>query len=71
MEQTIRAVRLRPVRVPLKRALPTRVGSFTEWTFLLIDLETDPCHRLRSDVNGNGSADGEDIRPFMTALLGV
>jgi mandelate racemase len=36
----ITGIRVRPARVPLRRALNTRVGRFTHGPFLLIDLET-------------------------------
>ena len=40
-ELAIEEVRLRPVRVPLARGLATRVGIFSEWQFVLIDVRTD------------------------------
>jgi mandelate racemase len=38
---TIRNVRARPVRVPLKRPIVSRVGMFRDWPIILIDLETN------------------------------
>lgn len=38
---TVRSVRARPVLVPLKRAIVSRVGLFDDWPLILIDLETD------------------------------
>ncbi|HJZ34056.1 MAG TPA: hypothetical protein VKF35_23265, partial [Hyphomicrobiaceae bacterium] len=35
----ITGIRMRPVRVPLRRVLNTRVGRFTHGPFLAIDLE--------------------------------
>jgi mandelate racemase len=39
MEIEVSGIRVRPVRVPLRRTLNTRVGRFTHGPFLLIDLE--------------------------------
>jgi len=38
---TVRNVRARPVLVPLKRPIVSRVGVFQEWPIILIDLETN------------------------------
>lgn len=38
---TIRSVRARPVLVPLKRPIVSRVGLFADWPLILIDLETN------------------------------
>jgi len=38
---------------------------------VLLDMDSDPAHRLaRSDVNADGSANGNDIQLFMAALIG-
>jgi len=36
---------------------------------VLMGADADPDHELRSDLNGDGVADGEDISPFVIALL--
>lgn len=38
---TVRDIRARPVLVPLKRPIVSRVGLFTDWPLILIDLETN------------------------------
>lgn len=38
---TVKSVRVRPVLVPLKRPIVSRVGSFRDWPLILIDLETN------------------------------
>ncbi len=38
---TLKAVQVRPVVVPLKRAVVSKVGCFDEWPMLLIDLHTE------------------------------
>ncbi len=38
---TIRSVTVRPVLVPLKRPIAAKVGAFTDWPLVLIDLETE------------------------------
>jgi mandelate racemase len=38
---TVRSVRARPVLVPLKRPIVSRVGLFSDWPLILIDLETN------------------------------
>jgi mandelate racemase len=38
---TVRNVRARSVRVPLKRPIVSRVGLFAQWPIILIDLETN------------------------------
>ncbi len=38
---TLRHVRVRPVLVPLKRPVTSKVGSFREWPLILIDLYTN------------------------------
>jgi mandelate racemase len=38
---TIRSVRVRPVLVPLRRPIVSRVGHFDEWPLVLVDIETD------------------------------
>lgn len=38
---TVRGVRARPVLVPLKRPIVSRVGLFNDWPLILIDLETN------------------------------
>lgn len=38
---TYRSVRARPVVVPLRRKVVSRVGHFDQWPLILIDLETD------------------------------
>ena len=38
---TVRNIRARPVRVPLKRPIVSRVGLFRDWPMILIDLETN------------------------------
>jgi mandelate racemase len=37
---TVRGVRARPVLVPLKRPIVSRVGLFQDWPLVLVDLET-------------------------------
>ena len=37
---TVKHVRARPVRLPLKRPIVSRVGLFRDWPLILIDLET-------------------------------
>ena len=37
---TVKALRARPVRLPLKRPIVSRVGEFRHWPLILIDLET-------------------------------
>ncbi len=37
---TVRGVRARPVLIPLKRPIVSRVGLFHDWPLILIDLET-------------------------------
>ncbi|MEO8630772.1 MAG: enolase C-terminal domain-like protein [Betaproteobacteria bacterium] len=41
MQLTLKSVRARPVLVPLKRAVMSRVGLFTEWPLILIDVYTN------------------------------
>jgi mandelate racemase len=38
---TLKSVRVRPVVVPLKRAVVSKVGSFQDWPLILIDLYTN------------------------------
>lgn len=38
---TLRSVRVRPVSVPLRRPVVSKVGLFDQWPILLIDLETE------------------------------
>ena len=38
---TLKDVRARPVIVPLKRPIVSRVGLFEQWPLILIDLETN------------------------------
>jgi mandelate racemase len=38
---TVKGVRARPVLLPLKRPIVSRVGLFREWPLILIDLETN------------------------------
>lgn len=38
---TLKSVRARPVAVPLKRPIVSKVGSFREWPLILIDLYTN------------------------------
>jgi mandelate racemase len=38
---TYRSVKIRPVLVPLRRAVVSKVGVFDEWPIILIDLETN------------------------------
>ena len=38
---TVKVVHARPVLVPLKRPIVSRVGLFREWPLILIDLETN------------------------------
>ena len=38
---TLRSVELRPVSVPLKRPIVSKVGLFDRWPLILIDLHTD------------------------------
>lgn len=38
---TLKSVRARPVVVPLKRPVVSKVGRFTDWPLILIDLETN------------------------------
>ena len=38
---TLKNVRARPVIVPLKRPIVSRVGLFDQWPLILIDLETN------------------------------
>jgi mandelate racemase len=38
---TMKHVRARPVRLPLKRPIVSRVGLFRDWPLILIDLETN------------------------------
>jgi mandelate racemase len=38
---TVKHVRARPVRLPLKRPIVSRVGLFRDWPLILIDLETN------------------------------
>lgn len=38
---TVKSVRARPVLVPLKRPIVSRVGLFHDWPLILIDLETN------------------------------
>jgi mandelate racemase len=38
---TLRSVRVRPVSVPLRRPVVSKVGLFDQWPMLLIDLETE------------------------------
>lgn len=38
---TIRGVQIRPVVVPLRRAVATKVGAFSRWPLVLVDLETE------------------------------
>src|SRR5262245_61702455 len=38
---TVKQVRVRPVVVPLKRPVTSKVGSFCEWPLILIDLYTN------------------------------
>ena len=37
---TLKAVRARPVVVPLKRPVVARIGEFRDWPLILIDLYT-------------------------------
>src|SRR5262245_51704636 len=37
---TLKSVRARPVRVPLKRPIVSKVGLFDDWPLILIDLYT-------------------------------
>lgn len=37
---TLKGIRARPVRVPLKRPIVSRVGLFSDWPLILIDLYT-------------------------------
>jgi mandelate racemase len=37
---TFKSVEVRAVAVPLKRSITAKVGSFTEWPLVLIDLYT-------------------------------
>jgi len=41
VELTVKGVRARPVVVPLKRPIVSKVGLFREWPMILIDLETN------------------------------
>ena len=38
---TLKSVRVRPVVVPLRRPIVSKVGSFTDWPLILIDLYTE------------------------------
>jgi mandelate racemase len=38
---TVKSVQVRPVRVPLKRPVVSKVGLFDQWPLILIDLYTD------------------------------
>lgn len=38
---TLRAVRARPVVLPLRRSIVARIATMTEWPLILIDLETE------------------------------
>jgi len=40
-ELTVRSLRARPVVVPLKRPIVSKVGLFHDWPMILIDLETN------------------------------
>jgi len=37
---------------------------------VLLGTDTNPGHVSRSDVNGDGSADGGDVQPFVAAMMG-
>jgi mandelate racemase len=41
IELTVRGVRARPVLVPLRRPIVSRVGLFEAWPMILVDLETN------------------------------
>ena len=41
VELTVKGVRARPVVVPLKRPIVSKVGLFREWPMILIDLDTN------------------------------
>ena len=41
VELTVKSLRARPVIVPLKRPIVSKVGVFREWPMILIDLETN------------------------------
>ncbi len=41
VELTVKGLRARPVVVPLKRPIVSKVGLFREWPMILIDLETN------------------------------
>jgi len=53
---TVRSLRARAVRVPMRRPLATRVGSFDHWLFVLIDLETDQGETGRSYLSSYRAA---------------
>ena len=38
---TLRSVELRPVSVPLKRPIVSKIGLFDRWPLILIDLHTE------------------------------
>jgi len=38
---TIRSADIRPVSVPLRRPVVSKVGRFEQWTVILIDLQTE------------------------------
>ena len=41
VELTVKGLRARPVVVPLKRPIVSKVGLFREWPMILIDLDTN------------------------------
>lgn len=56
----VRGVRARPVVVPLKRPIVSRVGLFEAWPLILIDLETN-----------EGIVGRSYLEPFDACLKGI
>ncbi|MFH1418197.1 MAG: M1 family aminopeptidase [Planctomycetota bacterium] len=46
------------------------LDDIDEFVAVLVGDDTDVCHSLRADMNGDASADGADIQSFTEALIG-
>lgn len=60
---TYRSVTVRPVLVPLRRPIVSKVGLFDEWPIILIDLETE------EGIVGRSYLEISDTRPAISCPL--
>src|SRR2546428_5542141 len=68
---TIRGLRTRAVRVPMRRPLGTSGGTITAAPLVLIDLETDDGVPGRAHLFAYSDLGARTIRPLLAGVFGV